>query len=198
MIDGVMGEGKIPNSAAAAAAGAGSPDASEVAGHATAADLDTPADRCAGHRLIRASWITTGLFGAVTAVAVAWSGFEPVSVVVDLALFALGLVVFIAAFLAGVGRSRTDELDLPGWFFLLGPAAPRAVKRQLLGSFAAQVVVALASAGVRYPSVLAFGTLVPLLGLAWCGRWGARYGKFPPRVFEPRLRRNIEQNADHG
>jgi hypothetical protein len=151
-----------------------------------------------GASIMRWSWITTALFAVVTAIAVVWSGFEAVTVVVDLLLFALGLVVFAAAFLAGAARSRTAEMGIGGWFFLLGDTAPRSVKRHLLGSFGVQVVLAFATAGVRYPSVLAFGTLVPLLGLAWCGRWGARYGKFPARPLEPRLRREVEQNADHG
>jgi hypothetical protein len=130
--------------------------------------------------------------------AVVWSGFETVTMVVDLGLFALGMVVFATAFFAGAARSRTHELGIGGWFFLLGDTAPRPVKLPLLGALAAQVVTAFATAGVRYPSTLAFGTLVPLLGLAWCGMWGARYGKFPPRVHEPRSRPHIEQNADHG
>ena len=154
--------------------------------------------RVMGEAIIRWSWITTAFFALITAIAVVWSGFEPVAVTVDLLLFALGLAVFAAAFLAGAARSRTSELGIGGWFFLLGDTAPRSVKRHLLGSLTVQVVLAFAAASVRAPGPLAFGTLVPLLGLAWCGRWGARYGKFPDRVLEPRMRRDIEQNADHG
>ena len=44
----------------------------------------------------------------------------------------------------------------------------------------AQMVVA-RLAGVRTFTVLAYGVLVPVYGLALCGLWGARHGWFPDR-----------------
>jgi len=196
MIASAMSENHADAAPAGADAAPAGADAAPAGADAAAADQ--PGGEFPGAAIMRWSWITTAVFVAATAIAVVWAGFEPVTVAVDLGLFALGVLVFLAAFLAGAARSRTHEVNIGGWFFLLGDTAPRSVKRHLLGAFAVQVVVAFATAGIRYPSALAFGTLVPLLGLAWCGRWGGRYGKFPDRVLEPRLRRNIEQNADHG
>ena len=55
------------------------------------------------------------------------------------------------------------------------------VRRQLLGAFGVQVVVALATAAIRPFTGLAFGILVPTYGLGLVGLWGARRGAFPPR-----------------
>jgi hypothetical protein len=104
-----------------------------------------------------------------------------VAVVVDLVLFALGCVAFALALLRAAARSRTDELTLPGLFWLTG-AAPTEVRRLLLGSFGVEVVVALATASARPFTGLAFGILVPVYGLGLTGLWGARAGTFPPRV----------------
>jgi hypothetical protein len=111
------------------------------------------------------------------------------TVIVDIAVFAVGLVLFAGALLRGAQRSREAEMDIAGWFFL-SRVAPQQVQRTLLGALAVQVVVgigaALASHGAAvsagdHASKLAFGTLVPIFGLALCGLWGARYGAFPPR-----------------
>ena len=42
----------------------------------------------------------------------------------------------------------------------------------------------------------AFSILAPMWGLALCGLWGARYGRFGPRTTPNGPR--IEQNAGHG
>ncbi|MEA3054857.1 MAG: hypothetical protein QOD30_289, partial [Actinomycetota bacterium] len=47
---------------------------------------------------------------------------------------------------------------------------------------AAQVVIALVAAGLRPYTAVAFGVLVPTLGLALCGLWAVRSGSFPPRA----------------
>ena len=48
---------------------------------------------------------------------------------------------------------------------------------------AVQTIVGLVTAAIRIETTLAFGILVPTLGLAFCGLWGARHGLFPPRRF---------------
>jgi len=132
--------------------------------------------------IVRASVWGTAVFTVVAvAAAVAPDALAVVAVVVDLVLFAAGCVAFSLALLRAASRSRTDELTLPGLFWLTG-AAPTEVRRLLLGSFGVEVVVAFATASVRPFTGLAFGILVPVYGLGLAGLWGARAGTFPPRV----------------
>jgi len=65
-------------------------------------------------------------------------------------------------------------------FFLTGGTAPRPVRVRLLGAFAVQVVVALVTSSIRVYTEVAFGILVPMLGLGLAGLWGARHGRFRP------------------
>ncbi|MDH3705912.1 MAG: hypothetical protein OES57_07575 [Acidimicrobiia bacterium] len=129
---------------------------------------------------IRASWWFTGLFVVTTLLAVAVEGFRVVAAIVDLVLFAMGVVVFLGAFFTAVSRSRTELIGVGGLYFLAG-CAPRRVRLHLLGAFAVQVVVALVAASLAPFTAVAFGILVPVLGLGMAGWWGARYGQFPPR-----------------
>jgi hypothetical protein len=132
--------------------------------------------------LVRASVLGTAAFSAVAVAAAAVPDtLAVVAVIVDLVLFAAGCVAFVLALLRAAARSRTDELTLPGLFWLTG-AAPSPVRRLLLGSFAVEVAVAFATAGARPFTGLAFGILVPVYGLGLAGLWGARAGSFPPRV----------------
>jgi hypothetical protein len=55
------------------------------------------------------------------------------------------------------------------------------VRAALLGSLAVEVVVALATAAARPYTSVASGILVPVYGLALCGLWAARHGRFAPR-----------------
>jgi hypothetical protein len=66
--------------------------------------------------------------------------------------------------------------------FLLTGSAPPAVRRALLTCLGIQTVVAFATAAVRPFTPLAFGVLVPTLGLGACGLWAARHGTFPDRA----------------
>ncbi len=129
--------------------------------------------------IVKASWAGTAAF-TVTAVAAAISPdtFEVVALAVALILFAIGLVVFLVAFLHAVGRSREVDIGIGGLYFLAG-SAPRGVQVHLLGSLAVEVVVAFATASARPFTSLAFGMLVPLYGLGLCGLWGAYHGSFP-------------------
>ena len=129
----------------------------------------------------RWSWRGTAVF-TVTAVAAAISPdlFRWPALVVAIVLFAIGIVVFLWAFLIAVERSRTEAIGIGGLYFLAG-SAPRNVQRNLLGSLAVQVVVAVITASVRIFTSLAFGILVPMFGLAMAGLWGARHGVFDER-----------------
>ena len=130
--------------------------------------------------IVRASWAGTAVFTIVAVLAVAVEGLRGVAVAVDLALFLAGTVVFVIALARAVGRSRLEQLDLPGLFFLSG-SAPPAVRRQLLASAAVEVVVALTTAGLRPYTSLAFGILVPVYGLGLAGLWGATRGTYGAR-----------------
>ena len=79
-----------------------------------------------------------------------------------------------------VGRSRYDEIDLAGLFFL-SRSAPPAARRPLLGLLAVQIVVGVGAAAIRPFTVLAFCVLAPLWGLGLLTLWSARNGRFPPR-----------------
>ena len=131
----------------------------------------------------RADWVGTAAFVATALVATGAfnDATEAVAFAVAVALFLLGVVAFGAAFFKAVGRSRTELIGIGQLFFVSGGTAPAAVKRSLLGAFAVQVVVGLATAIARPYSSLAAGTLAPLYGLALTGLWAARHGTFPPR-----------------
>jgi hypothetical protein len=134
-----------------------------------------------GRSIVIVSWATTALFVGTTALTALDPGSrQVVALSVDLALFTAGLAVFAMALVAGAQRSRTHELGIGGWFFLMG-STPRPVQRNLLGALATQFVVGLAGAGRDVNSALIFGTLVPVLGLGLCGLWGARHGTFGRR-----------------
>ena len=78
----------------------------------------------------------------------------------------------------GVGRSQYEAVTLSGLFFLGEDTAPAGVRRALRVLLAVQVVVAVAAASVRPFSELAFGILVPMLGLGLITLWAARHGEF--------------------
>ena len=134
----------------------------------------------AGRPLVRATLGATAVFtvSAVSA-AIAPSTLGTPVAVLDLLLFVVGLAAFAAALVRAAARSRHDELSVSGLFLLTG-SAPVAVRRALLGALAVQTVVAVATAAARPFTPLAFGVLVPTLGLGACGLWAARHGTFPP------------------
>lgn len=160
------------------------PDAAPDADADTDADA-APADRGSapvdeGAGIITASLVTTGAFTAAAIVATAFTDEVGVPVAIfDCVLFAGGVVVFVLALLRGLDRSRTEQVQIATLFFLTGDTAPRATKLRLLGAFAVQVVVALVSSSIRVYTEVAFGILVPMLGLGLAGLWGARHGRFP-------------------
>lgn len=132
--------------------------------------------------IIRASWAGTVVFAIAAIGAVVEPRAMALAAAVSVLLFAAGIGVFFWAYAVAVGRSRTDAIGIGGLFFLAGrTTAPKPVKKALLASLAAQVVIGLATAGARPFTSLAFGVLVPLYGLALTGLWGARNASFSPR-----------------
>ena len=126
------------------------------------------------------SWRGTVLFSVTAVAATVFDELRWLAAVVALTLFGVGCVVFLVAFALAVERSRTDAIGIGGLYFLVG-SAPSSTQRHLLGSLAVQVVVGLATAAIRMFTSLAFGTLIPVFGLALAGLWGARYGEFESR-----------------
>jgi hypothetical protein len=121
----------------------------------------------------------TGVFVVASALAAAWPDtFLPLSVPVDLVLFAAGCGAFLWAYALAIGRSRYETVTMSGLFFLGEGVAPPDVTRLLRGALGVQVVVAVTAAAVRPFTALAFSVLVPMLGLGLMALWAARHGRF--------------------
>jgi hypothetical protein len=143
------------------------------------AELD---DTGEGDGIIRVDVWGTSLFTLASVLAAVFpDALTVVSVPVALALFALGSLTLLWAYLAGIGRSRTQVVALGGLFFLGDDVAPARVRRALRALLAVQVVVAVAAAAARPFTELAFGVLVPVFGLGLMALWGARHGRFPAK-----------------
>lgn len=187
------GDAAATDDPAATAAPAGEGVADDgVAGDGVAGDgmagvvpADPPPDPpppTPGRGIITVSRVGTAVFTVTaTAAVVDRDAFGLVNVVVSLALFGVGCVVFLWAFGIAVSRSRTDAIGIGGLYFLQG-TAPRRVQAALMVPLAVQVTVALVAAGLRPFTSLAFGVLVPMFGLGQAGLWGARYGRFGSRL----------------
>jgi ABC-type enterobactin transport system permease subunit len=108
-------------------------------------------------------------------------------VAVDLVLFGVGVAAFIWGYFSAVQRSRVDEISVASLYFLSGQVANKQVQKTMNGCLIAQLVIGLAGAIARSStdgkagSTLAFGVLVPLLGLGLNGLWASQFGTFTPR-----------------
>ncbi len=139
----------------------------------------------AGHRVVSTSVGATGLLALTSLGAVLW----PDSLAVPHALlsgllFVIGFVAFLAAYLKGIGRSRTELITLSGLFFLAGETAPLRVRHRLRSALAVEIVVVVGAATVQPYTEVAYGVLAPMFGLGVMALWGARHGSFavrPPR-----------------
>jgi hypothetical protein len=129
-----------------------------------------------GHRIVEASLAATALF-AVTALS-AGAGVEVFQVpaaVVSLVLFVVSIpLALLALARAAVRTARQEDRIAVGSLFFLQGSAPKPVRRLLLGSLVASVIVSVVSAA-REP----FGILEPVFPLALCAQWAARHGAFP-------------------
>ena len=102
-----------------------------------------------GERIVQISWASVALFGVVGVLDIFIDAFDPVALGVCVALFLCSLPVWLYALgLAIVRSSRGDDIAVASLFFLQG-SAPAAVQKQLLGAFAASIVVALLLRDVR-------------------------------------------------
>lgn len=134
-----------------------------------------------GRRIVAASWAGTAVFSVTATAAVVVDAVVGIAVVVDLVLFAAGMVAFLWSFGVAVARSRTDAIGIGGVYFLAGDVAPAPVRWHLMASLGVEVAVALITASLRPFTSAAFAILVPVYGLGLAGLWGARHGHFGPR-----------------
>ncbi|MCP3855778.1 MAG: hypothetical protein GY745_13095 [Actinomycetia bacterium] len=135
----------------------------------------------AGEAIIQLSWGSTLVFVVSSLVGLLGpESYATASAGVSIAMFVAGCVLFLVAYGYAVWRSRLDSMGVGGLFFLAG-SAPAGVRRSLLGSMAVQLVVAFGAASIKPFTAAAFGILAPILGLALCGLWGARFGWFESR-----------------
>lgn len=142
-----------------------------------------------GSLIIRINLAMTTLFVIASVVAaIAFSQpWKSIAVVVSLICFAIGITVFLWGYWTAVQRSRADEISVAAMYFLVDGAAPSSVARILNSTLAAQVVVAVATAISRSStdgkagSTLAFGILVPMMGLGFNGLWASIHGSFSRR-----------------
>jgi len=136
--------------------------------------------------LAASGWGTAAFVVAGVAAVLSPSALGRPALVLDVALFAAGVVAFAAGYFRGVNRSRRELVSIGGLYFLAGDVAPRQVRRRLLGALAVQVVVGLGAAIARPYTDLAAGVLVPMYGLGLCGLWASRHGRFPRRGSDSR------------
>jgi hypothetical protein len=146
-----------------------------------AAPADADLDEHAGAGLVVADFVGTGalLVACVAGIATPDRA-GTFTAAVSLALFVVGVALFLWGYAVGVVRSRDEQISLGGLFFLSG-TAPAVVRFRLRLALAAQVVLAVAAASIRPYTAVAFAVLAPMLGLGVMASWGARHGTFPPR-----------------
>ena len=155
-----------------------------------------------GRALIVTNAVLTALF-MVTSLAAAVTFDQPwkaLSVTVDLVCFATGVFAFLWGYWNAVQRSREDDIGVGALYFLMDGTAPRAVSVRMNTLLALQLVWAIGTAVSRGStdgkpgSTLAFGVLVPMLGLGLNGLWGAFHGTFAPR--QTGKRGTVSQSGD--
>lgn len=143
----------------------------------------------AGRVIVQVNAVLTAVF-VVTSLAAAVVFDDPwkqVAVGTSLACFAVGVVAFLWGYWNAVQRSREDNIGVAALYFLLGGIAPKGVARRMNALLAVQTVWSIATAAARGStdgkpgSTLAFGILVPMMGLGLNGLWGAFHGRFEPR-----------------
>ena len=137
---------------------------------------------------LNAALTATFVIVSVLAVAIFNSPLRKLVAIVDLLLFAVGVAAFIWGYFSAVQRSRSDEISVAGLFLLIDGVATISVMQIMNSALTIQVVVGLGGAIVRRStdgvsgSTLAFGVLVPLLGLGLNGLWASKHGTFGKRI----------------
>ena len=143
-----------------------------------------------GQRIVLVNTVLTVVFtlSALAAVVFFEQPWKVIAVTVCLVCFSVGVLAFLWGYWTAVQRSRSDNISVAALYFLIDNSAPRTVSRQMNFLLGVQIVVAIATAIARSStdgkagSTLAFGVLVPMLGLGLNGLWGANYGEFAPRI----------------
>ena len=139
-------------------------------------------DRRRGWGLVKANWALTVVLAAVLGAGLAAPDvFEIVVVAFSVICLVVGIVAFVYSFFAAVERSRTEEISTAG-MYMLAEGAPAATRWNMVGAVVVQTAVSVTAASLRPFTALAFGVLVPMLGLGISGIWSARYGVFRPRT----------------
>jgi hypothetical protein len=141
-------------------------------------------------KIVKMNVALTAIFMIVSVLAAAIfsSPLRKLVAIVDLLLFAVGVATFIWGYFSAVQRSRSDEISVAGLFLLIDGVATKSVMRIMNSALMIQVVVGLGGALVRRStngvsgSTLAFGVLVPLLGLGLNGLWASKFGSFGKRI----------------
>ena len=142
-----------------------------------------------GASVVRVNEVLTGLFvvTAVLAVVAFSNPWKVIAATVALSSFSIGVVVFLWGYWTAVQRSRYHNIAVASMYFLTDNCAPKGLARRMNALLAVQVVVSIATALMRSStdgkpgSTLAFGILVPVLGLGLNGLWAALHGEFSPR-----------------
>jgi len=143
-------------------------------------------------KIVKLNGALTAVFVVITVLAVVVfnSPLRRLVAIVDLVLFAIGVATFIWAYFSAVQRSRSDEISVAGLFLLIDGVASKSVMRVMNSALTIQVTVGLGGAIIRRStdgvagSTLAFGVLVPLLGLGLNGLWASKYGSFGKRILD--------------
>lgn len=117
------------------------------------------------------------VLGTVVAAVVDVGAVQVAYLVVCAVLFVAGCGAFALGFLRAVDRSRRETIDLAGLFYLTG-AAPRPVRKMLLGLWFTQIAVATVSVAVTQPP---WAVMAPVFGIGVLTLWSARHGSFPRR-----------------
>lgn len=167
----------------------------------------TSDDTRAGEMIVLADVIgTVGFVVTATYAAVVFStAAQWVGAITAMALFAVGVFVFLWSFWSAVQRSREEQIGVMQMYLLLGEPTPPRVRRIMLAMLALQIGVAFITAFARSESddgspgtSLAVGILVPMFGLGLNGLWCAFHGNFPRRADVVASSPSIDKNDDHG
>lgn len=92
-------------------------------------------------------------------------------------LFVGGTIAWGIGFVRAAGRSREEQIDLAGLFYLTG-SAPIEARRWFLGCWYAQIAIAVAAIAVSRPP---FAVMAPVWGIGLITWWASRHATFPPR-----------------
>jgi hypothetical protein len=143
-----------------------------------------------GTGIVRTNEALTAMFAVTSVSAVIFfdQPWKVIAVAVSLICFSVGVVAFLWGYWNAVQRSRRDNIAVASLYFLADKCAPKSVSVRMNSLLVAQAVIGLTTALLRSStdgkagSTLAFGILVPVLGIGLNGLWGAQNGEFPPRA----------------